>query len=98
MASSVVQVRVDENIKNEASEILQNLRLELSSAVRLFFNRIILCQGLPFSINLQNEEQIEEKHNGSLSNQELTFNPTEYLLSLSRSRIDSSENKKNSKD
>lgn len=88
MASTLVQVRVEENIRNEANEILHNLGLDLSSAVRLFFNRIILSQGLPFSMQLQNEGQIEEINNTNSSNQGLTFNPSEYLLSLEGSAND----------
>lgn len=57
MASSVLQVRIDDQIRNQASEILNNLGLDMSSAVRLFLNRIIIEQGLPFSMTLPRNEE-----------------------------------------
>lgn len=57
MASCVLQVRVDDQIKNQASEILNNLGLDMSSAVRLFLNRIIIEQGLPFAMTLPRNEE-----------------------------------------
>ena len=53
MASSILQVRIDENLKQETSEIFQKLGLNMSSAVRLFLNRVVICQGLPFKMNLE---------------------------------------------
>lgn len=60
MAGSVLQVRIDEQIRNQASDILSNLGLDMSSAVRLFFNRIIIEQGLPFSMTLPRNEENQE--------------------------------------
>ena len=37
MAGSVVQVRIDEKLKKEVSKVYENLGLDLSSAVRMFF-------------------------------------------------------------
>ena len=48
MASTILQVRMDENLKKETSEIFHNLGLDMSSAVRLFLNRVVICQDLPF--------------------------------------------------
>ena len=42
--SSVLQVRIDEKLRKEAEEILHNLGLNMSSAVRLFLNRVVLEQ------------------------------------------------------
>lgn len=57
MASSVLQVRIDEQIRNQASDILNNLGLDMSSAVRLFLNRIIIEQGLPFTMTLPRNDE-----------------------------------------
>ena len=56
MASSILQVRIDENLKNQTAEIFNNLGLDMSSAIRLFLNRVIIAQGLPFPMNLENDE------------------------------------------
>ncbi len=36
MVNSLVQFRVDEKLKNEVSEIYEDLGLDLSSAIKLF--------------------------------------------------------------
>lgn len=57
MASSILQVRIDENLRTQTAEIFNNLGLDMSSAIRLFLNRVIIAQGLPFSMTLENTEQ-----------------------------------------
>lgn len=56
MASSILQVRIDDSVRHETNEIFHNLGLDMSSAVRLFLNRVIIEQGIPFSMNLKNEQ------------------------------------------
>jgi len=50
-----ITVRVDDETKAEATEILDGLGLDLSSATRAFYRQIILHRGLPFSVTLPNE-------------------------------------------
>ena len=51
MVNTLVQFRVDENLKNEASKVYEDLGLDLSSAVKLFFKKTIKMKRIPFSIN-----------------------------------------------
>lgn len=51
MMNSLIQFRVDENIKNEANEVYENLGLDLSSAIKIFLKKSIKLQRLPFSLN-----------------------------------------------
>lgn len=39
MASSLVQVRIDDSVKKEAQKIFQNLGLTMSGAIKLFFEQ-----------------------------------------------------------
>ena len=56
--SNLLQVRVDNSVRTQAEEIFRNLGLDMSSAVRLFLNRVVLEQGLPFRMTLpQNTEE-----------------------------------------
>lgn len=55
MPSTILQVRMDENLKKEAAEIFHNLGLELSSAIRLFLKRVVIEQGLPFPMTINEE-------------------------------------------
>ena len=59
MAASTVQVRIDEELKEKATEIYDELGMDLSTAVRLFLKRSVLVRGVPFPMVLP------EKHTSS---------------------------------
>ena len=63
MTNTLVQFRVDEKLKNEASKIYEDLGLDLSSAVKLFFKKTIKMKKIPFSINDDDvlEDEIRKK-------------------------------------
>ena len=65
--SNLLQVRIDKSVRTQAEEIFHNLGLDMSSAVRLFLNRVILEQGLPFRMSLPSDTE------------EDFFNPVSYL-------------------
>ena len=46
--NTIMTVRIDSKIKNEAQKIFAKMGLDLSSAVKLFMNQSVLEQGLPF--------------------------------------------------
>ncbi len=52
MASNVLQVRVDENLRAEAAAIYADLGIDLQTAVRIFLKRSVMVNGLPFSMTL----------------------------------------------
>jgi len=52
MATSVVQVRVDEELKAQAAAICENLGIDLNTAIRMFLKRTVLQNGIPFSMTL----------------------------------------------
>lgn len=56
MASSVVQIRVDEQLRNEAAEVYEKLGIDLPTAVRMFLKRSVLDNGIPFKMTLPKEE------------------------------------------
>lgn len=58
MASSVMQIRVDEKLRSEASEIYERLGIDLPTAVRMFLKRSVLDNGIPFSMTLPKREDI----------------------------------------
>ena len=47
-----ITVRVDAETKAGATEILEELGLDLSSATRAFYRQIILRRGMPFHVTL----------------------------------------------
>ena len=50
MATVPTQIRIDEQVKVEATELLEGLGLNLSDAVNMFLRQIILQNGLPFEV------------------------------------------------
>ena len=69
MKSSVFQVRIDDELREQAAEVFRGLGLDMSSAVRLFFNRVVMEQGLPFPMKLPKGKM---------------FDPVAYLYKISK--------------
>jgi DNA-damage-inducible protein J len=55
MKTSVVHARIEPQTKEEAEEILRNLGLTPTEAIRIFYKQISLHGGLPFSVALPNK-------------------------------------------
>jgi DNA-damage-inducible protein J len=52
--SSVIQVRVDSQLKEDAERLFTDLGLDIPSAIRLFLKQAIACNGIPFPIKRWN--------------------------------------------
>ncbi len=50
MATSTLQIRVDENLKEQAVSLFDRLGLDLPTAVRIFLRKSVLENGLPFEV------------------------------------------------
>ena len=61
MATTLVQVRVDEDLKNQATSVYDALGMDLSTAVRIFLKRSVMVNGVPFSMTLTDGETKAEK-------------------------------------
>jgi len=61
MATTLVQVRIDEDLKNQATVVYDALGIDLSTAVRMFLKRSVMMNGVPFSMTLPNGEPKAEK-------------------------------------
>lgn len=55
MATSVVQFRVEDDLKLEATAIYEKLGIDLSTAIRMFLKRSVMENGIPFSMTLDRE-------------------------------------------
>jgi len=54
MATTMVQFRVDEQLKQASTAVYEQLGLDLPSALRMFLKRSVAVNGLPFpATNLQ---------------------------------------------
>ncbi len=52
MATVPTQVRIDENLKKQASELFSQLGMDMSSAMNIFLKQCVLRGGLPFNVEL----------------------------------------------
>ena len=57
MASTLVQIRVDEDLKNEAVSIFERLGLDLPTAFGIFLKKSVEERGIPFSMKVNSEKQ-----------------------------------------
>ena len=55
-ATTMVHVRVNEQIKSQASETLATMGLTVSDAVRVFLMRVVADKQMPFAIKAPNAE------------------------------------------
>ena len=54
--TTMVHVRVDEQIKAQATETLAAMGLSISDAVRVFLMRVVAEQQMPFALKVPNVE------------------------------------------
>ena len=59
MATSIVQFRIEDDLKAQATEIYEKLGLDLSTALRIFLKRSVAVKGIPFSMTLDNNTVVE---------------------------------------
>lgn len=58
----LLQVRVDNKLKHDATDILDKLGMDMPTAIRLFLNRIVLDGGLPFDVKLPQKDKEQAVH------------------------------------
>lgn len=61
MAVKSINIRVEEDVKNQAEKIFNEIGLPLATALNIFLRKSISCGGFPFdlTINIPNDETIE---------------------------------------
>lgn len=52
--TTMIHVRVDENVKAQAAETLASMGLTVSDAVRIFLTRVVADKEFPFAIRAPN--------------------------------------------
>ena len=52
MATAPTQIRIDADVKQQATALFASLGLDMSGAVNLFLYQCVLRGGLPFSVEL----------------------------------------------
>ena len=52
MATSVMQFRVDDELKAKAAAVCENLGIDLPTALRMFMKRTVQVNGIPFAMTV----------------------------------------------
>ncbi len=60
MITSTLSIRIEEKTKREANKTLKALGLDMSSAVKMFLNQVVIEQGIPFRLS-RNPKEIREE-------------------------------------
>lgn len=56
--TSMLHVRVDDEVKEQATEALAAMGLTVSDAVRLFLKRVVIDQAFPLELKVPNAETL----------------------------------------
>ena len=87
----VLQVRVDDELKNKANAIFEELGMDLSTAVRMFLKKSVSVKGIPFETtidesSLEMERIVRElqKHSEEIGNSEMTLDEINKIIKLAR--------------
>ena len=56
----IVQARTPESVKENATNILEKLGLNMSTYINMALNQLIIQEGIPFSVNRENPEQLDQ--------------------------------------
>lgn len=50
---TTISVRTDEKVKTQASTLLADMGLDMSTAVNMFLRQVIVCKGIPFVVTVE---------------------------------------------
>lgn len=54
--NATINMRVDASLKTDVEQILQALGISTTEAINMFLNRVRLSRGIPFSVQMSDEE------------------------------------------
>lgn len=60
-SSSLIQIRVDDNLKKEVTDIYEQLGLDLPTAIRMFLKKSVVTRGIPFEATLPEKVMTEQE-------------------------------------
>lgn len=61
MATSLLQIRVEDSLKDKATQVFDNLGIDTSIAVRMFLKHAVMENGIPFAMTLPKSSYIADR-------------------------------------
>lgn len=56
MNTSLVQIRMDKDLRDEANKLFDRLGMDMSTAVKVFLKKCLAENGIPFSLKVERNE------------------------------------------
>lgn len=57
--TTTIQIRVDEKLKAQANEVLAQLHITMSQAIKMFLSQIVHRDGIPIDLRIPNKETLK---------------------------------------
>ena len=84
MAKGNLTLRMDSELKAQASELFEALGLDLSTATGIFYRQALRCHGLPFEVKIDEPNETTYKAMESAQNNEDLYGPFDSVKDLMR--------------
>ena len=88
---TVIQIRIDKELKDLATKTFASMGLDLSTAIRIYLKKTVLKKGLPFNLKMQEtdakfDKTIKEIHAISKANgnDQMTLDEINKIISETR--------------
>lgn len=82
MAKGNLTLRMDRELKAQASELFEALGLDLSTATGIFYRQALRCHGLPFEVKIDEPNETTYKAMESSQNNEDLYGPFDSVKDL----------------
>lgn len=56
---ATINIRIEENLKKDAEEVLNELGLGMTSAITIFLKQVVRTNSIPFAIEIPNKETLK---------------------------------------
>ena len=60
MTMKTLQIRIPDDLRNEANQVLEEIGMDMSTAVRVYLKKIVQTRRIPFALVASPEAVVEE--------------------------------------
>ncbi|MBI2463667.1 type II toxin-antitoxin system RelB/DinJ family antitoxin [Candidatus Peregrinibacteria bacterium] len=58
---TTIQIRIDEKIKKSAKKVLDDVGIDMSTAMKIYLKQIVIHKGIPFQLMTENGLTVEKE-------------------------------------
>ncbi|WP_289171307.1 type II toxin-antitoxin system RelB/DinJ family antitoxin [uncultured Parasutterella sp.] len=73
LANEIIRVRINEQLKKDATVVLESIGLTMSDAIRIFLKRVVDEKAVPFALKMPAHLDISQMSKGEI---DLAFEPS----------------------